>query len=96
MHTLADRRHNAELTPSRRPVHVVVVVHEGNVPATLKLMKRKRDECGLSKLMRQQSHIFAYETPGRRRRAKQHAALMRGKKTMATRRRREEVILSRP
>jgi ribosomal protein S21 len=82
--------HDVALTPSRRAAHVLVTVRNSNIEAAIKLMRRRRDECGLSKLMKPQSRLFAYVPPSRGRAAKAYAAMVRRRRAVAHRRRRQE------
>jgi hypothetical protein len=64
---------------SRHGVHALVVVRDGDIEGALKELRHQRDADGLTKLLRQGSVIWAYYTPGQKRRSKsaRHQAVMR-------------------
>jgi ribosomal protein S21 len=63
-----------------RGANVVVVVENGNVEAALKTLKKKMATAGLLRLLKNQSRLYAYVKPSRRRQLKSRAARRRAQK----------------
>jgi ribosomal protein S21 len=79
------------ITHSRRAHHALVDVRDGNVEQVIKQLRKEVSKSGVHALLRHNSPLFEYRSPGQRRRWKREKARRRTQKNAARRAAWEEV-----